>query len=280
MVSVNSTSEYVTLTVGPHETRNSLHDDHKAKVKELQQWAKSNQHLDIYQYYAFVAGTNELSCSGRGKCLALYRLITCALLQILSPHFIVRYEEQDDDLDRPFCSFDFPNPSNEKILAVLLSVFISLSLYNQVCSLHSEGMYSWNVNQPCFISKFWIGFGSLMNLYVISYSWFVSIGILHFSDNTFDMILNSLALYFLVELDNELVFASSYGHIDDWLNHKYSDFIDHHNEHKRSVSKQKIDEKCGKCMIRFVALVANKKYNQWFLLPLTFLAPLFLVLCY
>ena len=66
------------------------------------------------------------------------------------------------------------------------------------------------MHQPCFVSKFWIGFGSLINLYVISYSWFVSIGILHFSDNTFDMILNSLALYFLVDLDHEMVVAPQY----------------------------------------------------------------------
>merc|ERR1711971_765126 len=126
----------------------------------------------------------------------------------------------------------------DKALAVLLSIFISLSLYNQICSLGTAGMYSWNVDQPCFISKFWIGFGMLINLYVISYSWFVSIGILHFSDNTYDMLLNSIALHFVLTLDNEMVFDSSYKHIDDWLTRDYAEYIDDRNT-KRQYSKSK-----------------------------------------
>merc|ERR1712228_1143707 len=105
MTSVNSTAEYVTLEMGNQHETNSYNSD-LDKITDLKEWAKLNQHLDIYQYHAFVAGTNELTCAGRGKYLALYRLITCALLQILSPHFIVRYEENDDDLDRDFCSLD------------------------------------------------------------------------------------------------------------------------------------------------------------------------------
>ena len=98
------------------------------------------------------------------------------------------------------------------------------------------------------------------------------------------MVLNSVAIYFIVELDDEAVFASDFQQIKQWLDIHYDDFIDdYYEKHIQNENTKDCHSKCDNVyvwIIKFMNIIGNRKYNQWFLLPWSVIAPVYILICY
>ena len=70
--------------------------------------------------------------------------------------------------------------------------------------------------QPEFVNSFWVGVGLWTNLFSLVLSWFVSCIIIYTSSNILDMVLNAVAVTFMLTLDDEIIGASDYHRIANW----------------------------------------------------------------
>ena len=158
-----------------------------------------------------------------------------------------------------------------------------MAFYNEILNLKTRGLYSWGTKQPCFVSKVWIIYGLVLNLIVILTAWFASIIILYLSNDVLDMLLNSLALYFIVDVDDQAVYFNDFKQIQYWLSVYYDDFVDQRFEDKRNGKREKYEKchkNCADPIIKAVHFIADKQYNRFFLLPIAFIAPVYLIICY
>merc|ERR1719445_930947 len=67
------------------------------------------------------------------------------------------------------------------------------------------------------VNVIWLRVGLSVNVFVTTAAVYGSFVTVFFSDNSLDMILNSVALFFLVELDDMLVKAKDYGTVKKYL---------------------------------------------------------------
>merc|ERR1739842_113173 len=109
-------------------------------------------------------------------------------------------------------------------LATVLSIFVSMAFYNEILNLRIRGCYGWGVSQPCFVSTGLIAFGMVLNCVIVLTAWIASFLILYLAENPIDMVLNSLALYFIVDIDDEAVYFGDYKKLANWIEVEYDDF--------------------------------------------------------
>ena len=269
------------------ENTNTLRKQYQPLIDDLKSWVDAQENLDIYQYSAIAANCKQFK---RSKCLDGYRMaavifIQCyGLTQILHWYFLPDTERHKEWCNIYGSSDSWKLGGHLTLLACSFAIFISLLIYNGICELNTQGIYSWGHNQPCFIDKGWIATGMSINLMVLVYSWLISVIVLFYSDNPLDMVLNSVAIYFIVELDDEAVFASDFQRINEWLDTHYDDCIDDYYEnYVREGNTKQYYGKCDKYniwIIKLVNFIGDRYYNRWFLLPYAFISPLYIFICY
>jgi len=108
--------------------------------------------------------------------------------------------------------------SQLKLLAFLFSSFLAFFSIDQLLSVES-GMYKRfqrGANLK-LVNVVWLRVGLSVNIFVTIAAVYGSFVTVYFSDNSLDMILNSVALFFLVELDDMLVKNKDYAMIKKYL---------------------------------------------------------------
>ena len=84
------------------------------------------------------------------------------------------------------------------VMAFFFASFVTIIISEKLRGLGGKGMYKWNLNQPHYVNKCWIGIGFLVNIFVLILSWFVSLVTIFISTSILDMMLNvCLSLYIL-----------------------------------------------------------------------------------
>jgi len=108
--------------------------------------------------------------------------------------------------------------SQLKLLAFLFSSYLSFHSIDQLLNVES-GMYKKfqrGANLK-LVNVIWLRIGLSVNIFVTIAAVYGSFVTVFFSDNSLDMILNSVALFFLVELDDMLVKDKDYALIKKYL---------------------------------------------------------------
>ena len=110
--------------------------------------------------------------------------------------------------------------SNLKILSFLFSSFLAYFSIDQLSNIEKQGMYykMHYVERLKWINKLWLNIGFSVNLFVAVIAVYGSFLVIFFSDNPLDMVLNSVALFFIVELDNLLITTENYDKIYKFVN--------------------------------------------------------------
>lgn len=108
--------------------------------------------------------------------------------------------------------------------------------------MYKNMKYAENVK---FINIVWLQLGFTVNVIVSIIAVYGSFIVIFFSDNSLDMVLNSVALFFIVELDDLLVNDNDYERIGDYIENTVQKELMRKNS---DDSNQKNDkEKCRKC---------------------------------
>ena len=105
-----------------------------------------------------------------------------------------------------------------KILSFLFSAFLALISIDHLNNIE-KGLYknlSFGINLK-WVNSLWLRFGLSINIVVSIIAVYGSFLVVFFSDNSLDMILNSVALFFIVELDNILVQKTDYKKIMKYI---------------------------------------------------------------
>ena len=155
-------------------------------LDSLISWCEEESQLDIYQVNAFYIGTG----SRQQYCIAFLKLISCFGLQTAGIFLLVsiQWAEVTQQSASPQC---VKGPIGRlSVMAYFFSTFVSVIISEKLRGLGDKGMYSWRDNQPIFVSKCWIGLGFLTNIFVLVFSWGVSLIVIFISPDILDMVLN------------------------------------------------------------------------------------------
>ena len=207
------------------------------QIEDLQEWVSSKECIDMYQYIALMHGTYT-NCNEDGGIISSYmKLIACLCLQTIGIIYVCIYYHGEisecGDYDDPGIPM--------QIIAYFLSLFITSTSIDMILTTSSTGLYSWYKNKknfPKFVNKCWLGIGLTINILNIVCCAITSIFAILSSDDIGDMLLNSIAIYFILELDDQIV---SWGDLD-----RIKDFIEQYKEMNGDLERVR-EEKSGCC---------------------------------
>lgn len=129
--------------------------------------------------------------------------------------------------------------------------------------------YSWGSQQPDFVSKIMVAIGFYANLIVLILCWLCSSLIIFASKDMLEMVLNSVAVLFMITIDDEIVTFSDYENV------------------LSTIGGFSPKNKAAACLDKFAEILLKIQYI-WtkpfictlILTPLTLIAPIFTIMCY
>mmetsp|Transcript_71310 Transcript_71310/g.87476 ORF Transcript_71310/g.87476 Transcript_71310/m.87476 type:complete len:316 (+) Transcript_71310:45-992(+) len=260
----------------------------KEHKKELMEWAKSQENIDLYQLNAFYAGTHA-----KGNYLLNYVKTFAVLgIQLFGMSWII-VTKMDEVLNDHNCdSADFSDPSNW--IAFFFSLYLALIIGVQLTKIGNLGMYSWSfidendkndntslANMPPFINRLWLGIGLLINVLLLIVSFFVSILVVYTtsSGEPLDMALNSMAVYFITELDDEIVGPDDYANIERFLtSNEYETYMyrQWYNKETHEVTYYTL---IGNIILKF-SLFTNSRTFRYIIGLFCLVAPVYVLICF
>ena len=221
---VDSTSGDMAAELEPVKERNELT---WVEITEYFREAGEDETLDIYQICAFLS--YDPSASIRKRWYYYFKAFMCFVIQIAGLIIFI-YIQVDNILgDKGLCAMstaDERNAQLTQVLAIFLAIYISLKMGGLIIDLGSKGLYTMDFytanNCPPFINKYWVLFGGWINIGALLLSVYGSYIVLYISDDILDVILNSVALFFMLDVDDYILDSADYQYIEDWFEKKYN----------------------------------------------------------
>mmetsp|Transcript_33759 Transcript_33759/g.54015 ORF Transcript_33759/g.54015 Transcript_33759/m.54015 type:complete len:330 (-) Transcript_33759:87-1076(-) len=260
----------------PQQTHDRFTKHEWQFVQRVLKCCDNEDEFDIYQLQAFRSQTRE----GFKQCLAYYsniiKAVLCALTQIFGI-IVISIDTVESGLNsKKWCN---PMQYDETgglilhhlVLKVLAFLFSSFLAYYSMEALEAidKGMYR-NLNYAenlQWINQIWLRVGFSINLFVAIIAVYGSFLVIHFSESSQDMVLNSVALFFIVELDDLLVRRKDYEQIEEFVRGQVEDA---NNVRLRSACRMC----CKRCCNKFVSCVG------WiYVLPFNIIKHITIVLC-
>merc|ERR1719229_501930 len=165
--------------------------------------------------------------------------------------------------------------SNKKILAFLFGSFLAYFSIDSLTTV-DKGMYfkMQHSERVKWVNKVWLRIGFTVNLFVSIIAVFGSFLVIFFTDNSLDMVLNSVALFFIIELDDLLVKNSDYDRIEEYIT-KYGN--DKDLMIKQTMNKEEVNcckYCCYSCCFKF-----GKAINWFVAVPFTIIQYVTIAFC-
>ena len=180
-----------------------------------------DQDLDIYQMCAWVSHRDLGTFT---KATYYVKAICCWCIQFVGLMLFI-YVQLDPFMDHPeeFCRMgsDTSAAKETKTLSVMFAFYIALKTGGSIHDINSSGLYTmnpWNGDDcPPFVSRTWVFFGLYTNVAVTVASLLGSYLVLYHSGDVLDTILNSLALFFVADMDNFMMSQKDYRRVYNWF---------------------------------------------------------------
>merc|ERR1719242_1768533 len=115
-----------------------------------------------------------------------------------------------------------------KILAFLFSAFLAFFCFDRLLEVES-GMYvkMKDASELPFVNSTWLKIGLYVNILASVLAVYGAFILVFFSENALDMVLNSVALFFVVELDDLLGNIDDYARIEEYI-------VNYHHQAKQA----------------------------------------------
>lgn len=297
------------------EVDNDMRARWRKQSEMFMEWVQSGENLDIYQVASVLYQTKGLKHPETIK--SIIKMCVCAVLQNVGMLYLLFYcvFMMDDDEEEAgltgfakYCRMEQGGAANDdpflKMGAIFFAAWISLVLADQMVAVSQYGLYSFGTQQPPFVNNAIIYFGLWVNFFASVTCWLASIWLMYVSDNVIDLVLNAVAVYFVKTIDDEMVFAHHYMHLEEVLekeetteekekgqqagkavaddgadDHQYLKYV---SQYIYQLDETEDDERAscfyadcchGQCI--------NDPSKCWYVLsPLIIIAPLYLAVCY
>ena len=124
------------------------------------------------------------------------------------------------DSDKNVCQGD--GDWDVRTIATIATFYISLTMGSMMEGIDTQGLYEFDVSQgtkviPPFISPRWIIIGVYVNYLSLLGAILGSIIVIYVSESALDVVLNSVALFFVLEMDDLMIDDQDYNRICDFL---------------------------------------------------------------
>mmetsp|Transcript_46006 Transcript_46006/g.41173 ORF Transcript_46006/g.41173 Transcript_46006/m.41173 type:complete len:310 (-) Transcript_46006:91-1020(-) len=244
-------------------------------IDQIKEWASAQENLDVYQMNSFYAGISNK----RRQFVNYYKTAMVFFIQTAGAGYLAYNEFTTPSSDgAQLCNVkDFHWLS---WMAFAFTGFISLTLNDQLTELNQQGIYRFKNNLPPFFNKFWLSSGIFINTFVLAASWVVSVIVIFLATNPLDMILNSIAVYFIIELDDMMVNRIDYEFIDTWLDDEYEMWMRMKYEKRRKFGYEvSCIEKLGRCILWCSSCTENAVV-KWIIRFLALATPIAVLICF
>lgn len=190
-------------------------------VKLIKGYCEDEEYLDIYQVCAFDAKTDRLAYRQ-----SFFKAVLCLFIQIPSIVYIIYYLVESSD--KSLCNLSYDSTAIfEKLLAFGFSMYLAYYIDDMHANSLYRGMYCVILmslqNCPYFLEGNWLRLGGYYNNLAGWCAFLGSYIIIFVAKSPLDLVLNSLALFFLVELDDLLVTKFDYWKINKFCESKYDE---------------------------------------------------------
>lgn len=205
------------------------------QVAEFFREADEYNILDIYQVCAWLSMVNIVHHSDisiRTKYTHYLKAILCASIQIIGLGMFIYTKFDAMIKDRGLCLFDglwtlsnHDHVALTQVLSVMFAIYISFKMGGLIIDISSKGLYTMNLytmkNCPPFINKYWVLTGKYINIIALLLAIYGSYIVLYTTDDILDVILNSVALFFILEVDDYILDSTDYQRIQEWFEKDY-----------------------------------------------------------
>jgi len=187
-------------------------------AQHFQQHAQDGETLDIYQMCAFMAYNGDSKCK-----LYFYYLkaICCALFQTVG--LIIFIYNAIKETDKGLC--DSAGDWDVRTIATIATLYISLTMAGTVQALDEQGLYEfdgWSTETiPPFISPRWLFIGMYVNYFSLMSAILGSFIVIYVSESALDVVLNAVALFFVVEMDDLMIDEYDYQRVVEFFKESY-----------------------------------------------------------
>mmetsp|Transcript_48619 Transcript_48619/g.77776 ORF Transcript_48619/g.77776 Transcript_48619/m.77776 type:complete len:253 (+) Transcript_48619:21-779(+) len=237
-------------------------------ISEIKQWAQTQENLDIYQIVAFLLGMKQRAYYP----VAAWKLMAVIGLQIYGVIRLTTVTASKNGFDCPdsaICQGYNGGTMSEAWMAFFFCSFVSITCAEQLRNLGQYGMYQWGSDQPEFVSKIVVAIGFYANLIVLLLCWFCSTVIIFASKDLLDMVLNSVAVLFMISIDDEIITFSDYERVTTAM-----------ADYASKSSAEACLDKLAQALLKLQLLWSKPMICTAIVSILTLIPPVFTILCY
>mmetsp|Transcript_42433 Transcript_42433/g.68197 ORF Transcript_42433/g.68197 Transcript_42433/m.68197 type:complete len:282 (+) Transcript_42433:42-887(+) len=204
---------------------------------------EDGDYLDVYQLCGWMAYNEE---SRVKRWFQYLKACCCALFQTAG--LLVFIYNALREGTKGVCDGD--GDWDVKVIAVVSTLYISLTMGGLINRLDSQGLYEWdswsNEEVPAFVSPFWLFFGLYCNYFALIGAIYGSFLVIYLSESVLDVVLNAVALFFVVELDDLMIDKYDYERIIEWFQEEYERNLSKYRGSQHTQNK--CESACTCCM--------------------------------
>ena len=183
--------------------------------------------LDVFQILAFRIRSGN-GCCQNDSCWGYntdkFKCILSVFTQGITQYMLLN-ETLTNSEDKEWCNIEdyesyTANDIGFKVMVTCYSLVLATSLYAQLDAVLDAGFYlylDYENKDYKWISSNILHFGRIWNMLTLVLTFAQSFLIIFFSDSVLDIILNSVALLFIVDIDNIMVDSDDYEKIRQWF---------------------------------------------------------------
>lgn len=220
-------------------------------AENLEQHAEDGETLDIYQMCSFMAYNSDSNC----KLYFYYmKAMCCALFQTAG--LVIFIYNAIRETDKELCAGD--GDWDVRAIATIATLYISLTMGGMVQTIDSQGLYEfdgWSTETiPPFLSPRWLFVGLYVNYFSLMGAILGSFIVIYVSESALDVVLNAVALFFVVEMDDLMIDEYDYERIVDFFKDTYDP-----KQYPTAYEDTKCESICiksGGCTVIICVLVA------------------------
>ena len=221
-------------------------DFYRDICNKLEDMATACCGLDVYQMTAFYKHYQPHHWkSGSGSCHYLtygFKAMLCCSIQTLGMVAFLYSIFLTMSVEAVECARG--KPMEMKLLATLLSLYIAVQMFSLMKVRRTEGLYEYIAFAPPFVGTEWLYLGLYANMFALVTSIYGSFLIIYTAQEATYMVLHSIALYFIMDLDVLMVDHFDYHRVKRFMRDEF-EFEEHFTEdwydaHQGEVQFRKI----------------------------------------
>eukprot|EP01084_Bolivina_argentea_P144844 254034_1 len=272
------------------EQQNQIDVDEGAQwrdiVNKLRATAEAGEQLDIYQVCAFISKRNENETindnpdekiTRKKKYFYYGKAVCCCLFQTVVLVIFIYDLIAEKVKTNSFCRISGIELLRVKIVAIVAAAYISFMIGGTMKNLDHQGLYEIRAKTfedcPPFINARWVYMGLYSNFMALFIAFYGSYLVIYFSETSFDIVFNCVAIFFALEIDDFLVDHWDYDFINQWLKEYHEGYDE--DDYDDLAYKQGAKERCCAKSVFFVA-----QCMVWVSVFVAIVAPIWITVCF